>query len=277
MKTKNKNKNKTKNITKNIVLLLTVILSFNIVSEIVVGQTETGTVTATVTLPGTVLNQAVPSEIIVDSDNYIKSFVGQDYFSKHFKLTGNVTMQSGTGEISYIVSYLYNLNVPEGYLLREAPIHVAVTLQKDGNIKEYLGPKKPHTFAMLKEQVIEIAKNNGIKDPNGGIDRVLSLVNSSMDGYVWVITGAINDTNIPGIYIDVDDGAVVSKFNSSSLIQTPSPITTGMPTPVETPIPTETPLPPIPTETPKSPFISGVITIVALLMVAFIVRHKNKV
>lgn len=268
--------------TKNIVLLLIVVLSFNIVSGIVVGQTETGAATATVTPAGTIINQPVPSEIIVDSDDYIKSFVGQDYFSKHFKLTGNVTMQSGTGEISYIVSYLYDMSVPEGYLLREAPIHAAVTLQRDGNIKEYLGPKKPHTFVMLKEQVIEIAKNNGLKEPDGGIDRVLSLVDASMDGYVWVITGAIDETNckivgstkecaIPGIYIDVDNGAIISKFNSSSLIQNPSPITTtGVP--VET-TSTETPAE---TQTPKSPFIGGVLTVIAFLIVALVGRKYKK-
>ena len=266
--------------TKNIVLLLAVILSFNIVSGIVVGQTETGTVPPGVTPSG----KPVPSEIIAKSDSYIKNLVGDEYFSKHLKLIANVTIQSGN-EISYILTYSYDMNLPEGYLINPS-LPVSVTLSKDESVTQYLGPKKAHTFAMQKEKVIEIAKNNGLTEPiDAGIDRVLTLATGSMDGYVWVVTGAIDEStckvvgaqkecSIPGVYIDVDNGAVISKFNSSSLIQSPSTVTTTVPTETQ---PTETPTEtPVETQTPKSPFIGGAITIIALLIVAFVVRHKYK-
>ena len=206
--------------------------------SIVFAQQESGqaiTGTGTIGPPSKTLNVAVPSYIINISNNYIKSFVGSDYFDKHLAITDNKTFQSGTGEISYSVSYSYD--IPSAYLASPGTSYVSVSLDKDGNITDYLGPKKPHTFSITKEQVIEKAKENGLKEPIvAEIDRVLK--SNSTDGYVWVVTGAIDKTTcryiggtqeclIPGIYVDVDDGSVISGFNSSSLILKPGPATSA--------------------------------------------------
>ncbi len=185
------------------------------------------TVTVTIRPPGKILAEAVPGYIIDKSSNYIKSYVGNDYFVQRFILTDNKTMQSGTGEISYTVFYSYD--IPSDYLASPDPKQVSVSLDKDGNIIDYLGPKKPHTFSITREQVIEIGKQNGLTEPIiADLDRILA--SKSIDGYVWVVTGNLDKTTckeiggtqeclIQGIYVDVDDGSVIGTFNRSSLIR----------------------------------------------------------
>jgi len=182
---------------------------------------------------GKILTEPVPINMISKTSDYITSLVGEGYFQRYLALTGNKSIQSGTGEITYNV--LYSYDIPSDYLASPNPRHVTVSLDKNGNIIDYIGPKKPHTFGILREKVNEIAKQSGLKEPIAAeIDRVQGV---STDGYVWVATGAIdqekcNNMNgtqecfAPGRYIDVDDGSLVGGFNRSSLIRDPSPAQT---------------------------------------------------
>lgn len=216
------------------------------------GQATTGT--GTLGPAGKTLTEPIPSNIINKSDDYIKSFVGKDYFDKYLILTGNKSSQSGTGDISYNV--LYSYDIPSDYLASPNPKQVSVSLDKDGNIIEYLGPKKPHTFSITKEHTIEIAKQNGLKEPFiAEIDRVLA--SNSIDGYVWVVTGALDKTTckdiggaqeclIKGIYVDVDDGSVMGIFNKSNLIR----------------------------ENQKTSKNASNVSIIALLIIILIIRYK---
>lgn len=200
--------------------------------SIVFAQQESGQATTgagTIGPAGKILNDSAPSYMVDKSNDYIKSFVGSDYFHQRLTLIENKTFQSGTGEISYIVSYSYDL--PFDYLASPNPGHVSVSLDKNGNIIDYLGPKKPHTFSITKEQAVEIAKQDGLKEPiTAEIDRVLA--SNSIDSYVWVVTGAVDQTTckdiggtqeclIPGRYLDVDNGSIIGGFNRSSLIREP--------------------------------------------------------
>lgn len=208
-------------------VLLAILLSGCVEKPKESGQVTNVTVTATIRPAGKILAEAVPGYIIDKSSNYIKSYVGNDYFVQRLTLTDNKTMQSGTGEISYTVFYSYD--IPSDYLASPSPKQVSVSLDKDGNIIDYLGPKKPHTFSITKEQVIEIGKQNGLKEPIiAEIDRISA--SKSMDGYVWVVTGDIDKTTckeiggtqeclIHGIYVDVDNGSVIGTFNRSNLIR----------------------------------------------------------
>lgn len=210
-----------------LVVLLAIVLSGCVEKPKESGQVTTVTATATIRPAGKILAEAVPGYIIDKSSNYIKSYVGNDYFVRRLTLTDNKTLQSGTGEISYNVFYSYD--IPSDYLASPNPKRVSVSLDKDGNIIDYLGPKKPHTFSLTREQVIGIARQNGLKEPViAEIDRVLA--GKYIDGYVWVVTGAIDETTcrkiggtqeclIPGIYVDVDDGSITGTFNRSNLVR----------------------------------------------------------
>ncbi len=176
------------------------------------------------------LAEPTPTWVINKSAGYIKSFVGDDYFNQHFTLRGNESLLS-EGSILYRIFYLYD--IPSEYLASPNPRHVFVTLDKDGNIIDYLGPKKPRAFSITKDQAVNEGKQNGLKEPiTAEIDRVLA--SNSIDGYVWVVIGAIEQSScrniggtqeclIPGIYVDVDDGSIQGKFTRSTLIREPGP------------------------------------------------------
>lgn len=183
--------------------------------------------------PGKMLTEPVPANMVSKSSDYISSLVGVDYFQKYLTITGNNSFQSGTGEITYNI--LYSYDIPSDYLASPRPGHVSVSLDQNGNIIDYVGPKKPYTFALKPDKVIEIAKQSGLKEPiTAEIDRIPGV---SDDGYVWVVTGAVDQENckningaqeclVPGKYIDVDEGSLVAGFNRSSLIRDPSPAQT---------------------------------------------------
>lgn len=206
------------------------VLLFLLSASIAFAQQEPGQATAgtgTIMPTDKTSNETTPVYIIIQSENYIKSFVDNDYFNKRFKLAGNKSLLSGTGEIFYYVYYSYN--IPSDYLASPNPKYVSVSLDKDGKIIDYVGPKKPHEFSISRDHAAQIAKQRGLKEPIiAEIDRVMA--SNSIDGYTWVVTGPVDETScraiggtqeclIPGIYVDVDNGSVTGAFNRSNLIQ----------------------------------------------------------
>lgn len=214
------NMRKRKDYLKCVVVLMSLLLATIIVfGLIVVAEEERG--------PPEQMNigpelEPAPQEIIDEVDNYIISIVGGDYFAEHFKFNKSIT--TGT---DYKLTYVYTHDLKDE--LGNEPYQVehlfVLRVDSEGNLTgkriSYTGPREPYQFLISKSEAREIAKQNGLEEPqlelyygNQGYNSDTPIEEGT---YVWLawVDGCFPKGTIEGLFIHVDTGEILGRMVSS--------------------------------------------------------------
>ncbi len=176
--------------------------------------------------------EPAPSEIIAKADKYIISIVGQSYFDQYFEPLSSASMAAPDKDgSSYSVTYLYT--APEKvYRAHGADVRLNI----NGDVVSYKGPDKPYQFLITREQVLNIAKNNGMTNPT---DAAITYGGNGLqtdkgpiyESYVWVVSSDTAQQGTPyAMAIDVDSGMVLGRLTQGSTRITPQAGSYGLPT-----------------------------------------------
>lgn len=143
----------------------------------------------------------ISPEMVEKANQYIISLIGEEYFKNKFILYKSIS-DSSSGS-SGVVIYNYFLG------------QVSLRINSNGIIREYIGPTKPYSLNINKEEAIRIAKSRGLQEPidaqlvYGGIG--FSSDNGSItESYIWDISSSkISKGNLEIVYVDIDTGDVI--------------------------------------------------------------------
>jgi len=161
----------------------------------------------------------VPQSIITKANEYIISIVEQSYFNQYFEFIGGSVYSAGKDGSSY--SVLYKYLIPMEDVAVSAP-EIIVRLDMDGDVVSYRGPTKAYNFLKTKEQVLSIARKNGMYNPTGaeivyggqGYQSDSGLITES---YMWDVFSDVVEEGTPYvIYIDIDSGNIIGKLAQGS-------------------------------------------------------------
>jgi len=223
-----------------------------------------------------------PNWVIEKANTHIVSYVGENYFEANVSLKESYRVSFTFQEDQFKIIYSYRIPLPAEEITTKAKEFIT-WLDKDGNVFDYTGPRKPYQFSITEEEAIAIAKNNGIQNP---VEAIIDTVYDSQvpprffGDYAWVIrnnpiyapcpeTPGSLDTPVqkletpvasPGTpvtkpaqcgfsqkiaYIEVDTGAVLNAFTwtGSEKLVGPVPAPAPQVAPVPGPTPTPTPSP----------------------------------
>ena len=103
-----------------------------------------------------VVKKILPEEGFSISDEYIMGMVGRDYFDAHFK---RKSFESNTAYYSYIYGYSHNPGTGN------IGLSMWVRLGNDRSVTGQHVVTTPQEITVSREQAIDIAKKNGLKDP----------------------------------------------------------------------------------------------------------------
>jgi hypothetical protein len=196
------------------------------------GVRESGTGTVN---PTTSTNAGKTSQsIITAAEDYLQQKLGEMYYKKWIVRESaesyNDCEQTTCAQRNEI---LFSYNIPfstEGadphFSLQ--PDKIQITLDENGVIQRYSGPKKPYQFLVDENQARIKAKNYGLQQIT---ESVLSTSALTTEGYelVWAVSSndeiargsVMNEPIYQGVYIDVDSGEIRGEFRINPLIEVP--------------------------------------------------------
>jgi len=105
----------------------------------------------------------IPKKIIDSSDAYIKSFVGNEYYNQSIRFRKAVIHDPSIEGFKYKILYHLLLTYKdERGLDREYRLWVTVKLDEDGNVIDYIGPKKEYPSIIGRKEAIARVKQEDV-------------------------------------------------------------------------------------------------------------------
>ncbi|MEK6903946.1 MAG: hypothetical protein AABW64_04865 [Nanoarchaeota archaeon] len=228
---------KEKQMQRNILLMLGMVIILLAAMPFVIAQsTEVGEGGSGTVAPSTASTRASKPDqkIINEAEDFLKKKLGDSYYAQFITVTSKESFKDCDktsctirNEITFSYKIPFSTEGVDPHFSSQ-PDSIQITLDSNGVVQNYLGPKKPYQFLVDAEQAKAKAKTYGLQKITGS---VLNTAAITADGYelVWAVSSddeiargsVMNEPIYRGVYVDIDSGEIRGEYRINPLIEVP--------------------------------------------------------